>query len=349
MDRALELLKPILDDELSSARDAFGKLLMQKVAEFSSTGNRFSSALANALETLAKEELRHRAALILACSTKLSPSSLTSMSLETLLAWAQGQLASERVEIQEAVVGVQMGKATPNTNFLDEVTRSSASRLEAELVRLFNSTRSSEQEVVAEAPDFVRKAKWIVTKGHRNWQWVALGLLLLLGLAVAPRLLPSKIAQGLGLKDAATPTPEGVAAGPDATTPTPEGVAARLDATGVCKEYVEDGRTEYFVIIDNNSVNPAEGVRASLDFWDTPAGTLERILEFDPSAEYALGDKSTNERFLVKLSKPMPIRAHLTIHLADVLRKSANSHPERPKLIVSSDLSGEMEVPWVCE
>ena len=208
MDQTLELLDAILNDEISSAREAFHKSVAQKVAELSSTGNRLSTALLSFLEALAKEELRRRAAVILACSTKLTPPSLISLGLDTLASWAQDRLLGEKADIEAVIAGVDMGEIQRHASFLDEVARSSSSRLGAELAAFVHAASSSELDVAAEAPDFVRKAKWVFTKGRRNWRWLALGLLLLLVLAVLPRLLPPRIASVVGLehKESAPPS-----------------------------------------------------------------------------------------------------------------------------------------------
>lgn len=206
MSQPLQLLDPILNDELSAAREAFANSLSQKVTELSSTGNRFSTALLNIVESLAKKELRRRAAVILACCVKLPASSLTSLHPGALTSWAQDRLSREKADIEAHTAGINMGKIQRHPTFLDEVSRSSASRLEAELGALTRAARSSELDVVAEAPDFVRKAKWIVTRGAANWRWLVLGLLLLLLLAVAPRLLPSNLRWTLGLPSQ-PPTP----------------------------------------------------------------------------------------------------------------------------------------------
>jgi len=151
MDQTPELLDAILNDEISSAREAFRKSVAQKVAELSSTDNRFSTALLSFLEALAKEELRRRAAAILACSTKLTPPSLISLGLDTLGSWAQDRLLGEKADIEAVIAGVDMGKIQRHASFLDEVARSSSGRLGAELAALVHAASSSELDVAAEA------------------------------------------------------------------------------------------------------------------------------------------------------------------------------------------------------
>jgi hypothetical protein len=190
-------LDALADDELSSAREAFRRALAQKVAEAGSSGNRFSTSLSASLANLGIEDLRRRTTKLLECVAKLPNSSIASLRLNKLSAWAEQRLSQEAADIEMQVEGVHMGRIAKHADFLEDEARSSSRRLSAELASLHAMKRESDLD---EAPWFVRMAKWIVTRGPRNLHWIGLGVALLVALGLVSILLPQRVASLLGIE-----------------------------------------------------------------------------------------------------------------------------------------------------